>query len=360
MDRNEGSKMRSRFLIYGSYGYTGELIAGLAAERGHEPILSGRNRQRLEAQASRLGLEHRVAALCDPGALEKALDGIFAVIHCAGPFAHTSKAMADACLKSGTHYLDITGEISVFEALAARDEEARKAGILFLPGVGFDVVPSDCLAAHLAGRLPTATRLVLGFQGVGGRLSHGTATTMAENLHRGGLVRKDGKLTPVPAGWKKRRIDFGRGPVEAMTIPWGDVSTAYHSTGIGDIEVYMAAPRLLRTVALASRFLGPLLGTSPVQAFLKAAIRRQPAGPSLEERKKGVSLLWGEAQDESGARVQARLEGPEGYTFTARSALIITEKLLETETPPTGFQTPSKAFGPDLVLEIEGVNRFDL
>ena len=98
-----------------------------------------------------------------------------------------------------------------------------------MPGVGFDVVPSDCLAVHVKHRLPGATRLALGFQGRGG-FSRGTLTTMAENAHRGGVIRRDGRLTRVPACWKTRTIDFGRGPVVAMTIPWGDVFTAFIST----------------------------------------------------------------------------------------------------------------------------------
>ena len=200
-----------------------------------------------------------------------------AVLHCAGPFAHTSRPMADACLRVGTHYLDITGEAAVFEALAARSAEARAAGVMLLPGTGFDVVPSDCLAAHLKRRLPSATRLALGFQSLG-RLSRGTATTMAENVHRGGLVREGGVLRRVPTAWKVRAIDFGCGPVKAITIPWGDVSTAYHSTGIPNIEVYMAAPLGRRLAARASRYLGWLLGSRAVQAIPQAADSRRPAG----------------------------------------------------------------------------------
>lgn len=166
--------------------------------------------------------------------------------------------MVESCLRTRTHYLDITGEIAVFEALAAQDGEAKAAGIMLLPGAGFDVVPSDCLAAHLKARLPSATRLILGLRGLG-RTSRGTATTVVENIHRGGLVRHNGVLTPVPAAWKTRQIDLGRGLVTAVLVPWGDVSTAYYSTGIPNIEVYMALPTLLRRLMVLSRYLGWLL-----------------------------------------------------------------------------------------------------
>src|SRR4029077_2442530 len=167
-------------------------------------------------------------------------------------------------------------EIAVFEALAARTTEAAAARVMLLPGAGFDVVPSDCLAAHLRRRLPTATRLALGLQSLGGRLSRGTATTIVENISRGSMVRENGKLRSVPAAWKTRVIDFGNGPVKAMNIPWGDISTAFYSTGIPNIEVYMAAPFRTRVPARESRYLGWLLGSALVQRQLK---RRIQAGP---------------------------------------------------------------------------------
>src|SRR5262245_60401783 len=236
------------FLIYGANGYTGALIARAAVVRGHRPVLAGRNAETLAALAAELGVEYRVFALDVPGQVAAEISGMQAVLHCAGPFAHTYSPMADACLHAGVHYLDITGEVAVFEGLVARSAAAQAAGVMLLPGVGFDVVPSDCLAAHLKRRLPSATHLALGFQSLG-RVSRGTATTMAENIHRGGLVRRDGVLRRVPAAWKTRVIDFGTGPVKAITIPWGDLSTAFHSTAIPNIEVYMAAPLGMRLAA---------------------------------------------------------------------------------------------------------------
>jgi short subunit dehydrogenase-like uncharacterized protein len=182
---------------------------------------------------------------------------------------------------------------------------------------------------------------------------------MTENVGRGGLVRRGGVLTPVPAAWKTRLIDFGRGPRKAMTIPWGDVATAFHSTGIPDIEVYMAAPFAVRAGSWATRVLGPLLATTTAQAFLKRRIRAGSPGPSDEERARGKGLLWGEATDDAGHKVEARLTTPEGYTLTALTALLIVSKVLAGNAP-AGFQTPSTAYGPDLILEIEGVVRVDV
>jgi short subunit dehydrogenase-like uncharacterized protein len=344
------------WLIYGANGYTGVLIAAEAVSRGLRPVLAGRSAAVGEL-AGRLGLPQRVFGLDDPAALRAGLAGMSVVLHCAGPFSHTYRAMADACLATGVHYLDVTGEVAVFEGLAALDAAARTAGVMLLPGVGFDVVPSDCLAAHLKRCLPTATRLALGFQARGG-FSRGTATTMAENLHRGGLVRRGGRLQRVPACWRTRTINFGRGPRVAMTIPWGDVSTAYHSTGIPDIEVYLAAPWPQRLVARLSRWFGWLLGSAPVQRWLKRRIRSGPPGPSDEQRARGTTLLWGEARDEAGRGVVSRLRGPEGYTLTALAAVRVVERVLGGQAA-AGFQTPSRLFGPDFVLELPGVVRAD-
>ena len=347
-----------RFLIYGATGYTGELTARTAAARGLKPVLAGRNPAALEPLAKELGFEARAFPLDDRAALDLGLAGIDVVLHCAGPFAHTSKAMADACLRTKTHYLDITGEVVVFESLHARDAEAKAAGILLLPGAGFDVVPSDCLAAHLKRRLPSATHLTLGFQSTGS-LSRGTATTMIEGIDKGGLVRRDGKLKRVPSAYKTRAIDYGRGPRVSVTIPWGDVSTAFHSTGIPNIEVYLAAPAASRIGMKLSRVFGPLLGSAPVQRFLKARVRAGAAGPSAEARARARCYLWGEAVDAHVGVATSRLQTPEGYTLTARSSLAIVERVLAGGVP-IGFQTPSLAFGPDFVLGIEGVSRQDL
>src|SRR5687767_10206871 len=255
-------------VIYGSTGYTGRLIVAEALARGLRPRLAGRNASAVRAQAEEHGLEWKVAEIDDAAALDSAIAGATVVLHCAGPFAHTWRAMSSACLRARAHYLDITGEIAVFEGLAARDAEARAAGVMLLPGAGFDVVPSDCLAAHLARRLPNANRLTLAFRALGGA-SRGTLTTMVNGLGNQGAVRRDGVIVPVPPAWRTRKIDFGDGvPLDATTIPWGDVSTAFHSTGIPNIEVYMSMRPSMRRAVVVSRWLGPLLRSAAVQRYL--------------------------------------------------------------------------------------------
>jgi len=342
-------------LIYGAYGYTGRLIVELAVSRGLSPIVAGRSEASLQPLAEHTGLELRAFELSDPEALRGALAGVGAVLHCAGPFVHTHKAMVDACIATGTHYLDITGEVEVFEALARRDAEARAAGVLLLPGVGFDVVPSDCLAVYLAQALPEASRLTLAFVGLG-QISHGTARTVAENLGSGSAVREQGRLRVIPQGSRRRIVDFGALRCETTAIAWGDLSTAYRSTGIPNIEVYMGMPRSqLRGLGVV-RMLAPVLASRPVQALLRARIDASITGPDAAERAAGRAHLWGEALAADGRSVSARLHTPDGYALTADAAVTIASRVVAGE-GGVGFQTPALAFGPDLVLELEGVER---
>jgi short subunit dehydrogenase-like uncharacterized protein len=345
------------FMIYGANGYTGALIARAAIRQGMRPILAGRRAEQIAALAGELGLPQRVFALDAPAGIDDAIRGNALVLHCAGPFKQTSRPMADACLRTGAHYLDITGEEDVFETLAARDADAKAAGVVLLPGVGFDVVPSDCLAAHLKRRLPTATRLALGFQGAG-HMSRGTALTVLESLPHGGVVRENGILRRVPAAWKTRVIDFGNGPAKAITIPWGDVATAYFSTGIPNIEVYMAVPWGTRVAARLSRGFGWLVGSNLVQNWLRRRIAASPPGPTEAERGKSQTYVWGEATDDAGRMVVARLRTADAYDLTVQTALAVVARVLNGAIAP-GFQTPAMALGADFILEIEGVVRVD-
>ncbi len=354
-----GDPRSTRWLLYGATGYTGTLIARMAVQRGLRPILAGRNPNNVQALAVELGLESRAAALDHPTAVDAMLSGVALVLHCAGPFIHTFRPMVESCLRTRTHYVDITGEYPVFEALAVCDTPARAAGIMVLPGAGFDVVPSDCLAAHLKRRLPSAAYLTLAFYGRRTRPSRGTALSALEHAPRGGRMRRGGILTPVPLAGEDRRIDFGDGPVTAVAIPWGDVSTAYYSTGILNIAVYAALTPGLRRLAGVGRYLSWLLRVPGVRPGIRWSIMRWPPGQTDAERARAASLLWGEARDAAGRRVISRMRGPGGYTFTALTSLAIVQRVLAGRAP-AGFQTPSLAYGADFVLEIEGVTREDL
>jgi short subunit dehydrogenase-like uncharacterized protein len=348
----------SHILIYGATGYTGRLIVEEAVRLGLRPVLSGRNPVALRELAAPHGLETRPATLEDPRALDAALGGLRAVLHCAGPFHRMAQPMLAACLRQRVHYLDITGEIAVFERMAASDVSARAAGITVLPGAGFDVVPSDCLAAHLHARMPDAVALELAFTG-GTGLSRGTATTMVEGIALGGAIRRNGHILRVPSAYATRDIDFGDRLRHCVTIPWGDVSTAFYSTRIPDIRVYTAVPKRSVRMMQLTRPILPLLGTAPVQRLLKARIAARTPGPSAERRAGARSRLWGEVRDAAGRRMVSRLVAPDGYSLTAMTAVAAAVRVAAGGIA-TGFQTPSSAFGRDFILAFPDTHREDV
>lgn len=347
------------FLIFGSYGYTGQLIVERAVREGIRPILAGRDERKLRAQAEKYNLEYRAFSLNETAKLDSALLEVNAVLHCAGPFVLTFRQMTEACIRTKRHYVDISGEIEGFEALAGMSEEAKRAGIMLLPGGGFDVVPSDCLAAYLKGRLPTATHFRLFLRGVGGGVSRGTARSAIENMHRQGRIRRDGVITPVPPAWQILEQDFGRGPVKVVSVGWGDVSTAYYSTGVPNIETYFVFPRVAIRFLKLSRTIGPLVYSRPVRNLLKWLVGFAiPPGPTQRQNENGFSLMVGEMRDANHV-VRAKLQTPEGYRCTALTAVEIVKRILE-DNYRAGFQTPSLAYGADFIVGFDGVKREDL
>ncbi|MFT5917141.1 MAG: short subunit dehydrogenase-like uncharacterized protein [Flammeovirgaceae bacterium] len=343
-------------LIYGSYGYTGRLITQCATDRGLKPILAGRNEGKLKTQAEKYHLSYLVFDLSEAEKLKNALQKVELVIHVAGPYSHTAETMLNACLETKTHYVDITGEIEVFEWMASQNERIKKAGIVAISGAGFDVVPSDCLVSYLKSKMPDATHLQLAFKGVG-ELSRGTALTMIENIDRGGMIRQDGKLKSVRAGYKTKVIKLGSKEVQTVSIPWGDVSTAYHSTGIPNIIVYTAVDTPSLLFIKSTNVIGKLLSFSPIQNFLKKQIEERIKGPNEKTNQQAKSHLWGKVRNAKGESLEARLETPEAYWLTGQTAVASAKNILATNLK-SGFYTPSSAFGADFIMEFEGVKRF--
>jgi len=349
------------FLIYGSYGYTGQLVVERAVKEGLRPVLAGRDEKKLRTQAEKYNLEYRAFSLDETTKLDSALNEVDAVLHCAGPFVLTFRQMAEACIRTKRHYVDISGEIEGFEELAKMSDKAKQAGIMLLPGGGFDIVPSDCLAAYLHKKLPTATHFRLFIRGVGGGVSRGTARSGIENMHRQGRVRREGKIVQVPPAWQVLEQDFGRGPVKVVSIGWGDVSTAYYSTGVPNIETYFAVQPLAISLLRITRTLGPLLYTRTVRNLLQWIIGwANPHGPSPKQNETGFNLMVGEMRDaNTGQIVRAKLRTPEGYRITALTTIEIMKRILNDEYK-TGFQTPSLAYGSDFIMQFKGVEREDM
>ncbi|WP_144395137.1 saccharopine dehydrogenase family protein [Pleionea sediminis] len=340
----------SKILIYGAYGYTGQLIIDEALRHNLNPIIAGRSADKLSAL--NYPLERRVFNLDNVESIIKQLSDIDILIHCAGPFSSTAAPMMQACLASKTHYTDITGEISVFELAQSFSDKANNSNIVICPGVGFDVIPTDCLASQLKEKMPDAKYLSLGFD-TSSRLSPGTAKTSVEGLGQGGKVRSDGIIKSVPLAYKSRTIDFGNGSKNAVTIPWGDVSTAFYSTRIPNIEVYIpVSPRGAKKMRRLN-WIRPILKMPFVQRYLKKQVGNTTKGPDASKRKNQGTYVWGEVINENGKILQARIKTANGYSLTASGAIEIARFLIGYNGTGGAF-TPSTLINNQLVHQLEG------
>ncbi|MEY4538439.1 MAG: hypothetical protein RLZZ306_196 [Bacteroidota bacterium] len=341
------------FLIYGASGYTGKLIAELSVKKGLKPVLAGRTESKIKPLAKQFGLEYLIFGLDNSEEVVQNIANFPLVLNCAGPFSRTAKTLVQACLRSKTHYLDITGEIEVFEMIKTHDSEAKINGVILLPGVGFDVVPTDCMAKYLSLRLPHASHLELAFTSVGGSISHGTLTTMIESLGNSGFARENGIMVSKPTGYKGKMIDFGKLNQFAITIPWGDISTAYSTTGIPNIETYAGASEAAYNLMKLQSLFNPILQTKLVKNLLQKYVDNKITGPNENHFQNGKSLIWGKVTNAKGETVEAKIETLEGYRLTAEASVLITQKVLELK-GISGYKTPAGLFGHELILEIEG------
>lgn len=342
-----------RWLIYGAYGYTGRLITEAAADRGLKPTIGGRNQAKTDELARQLGLESHAFALETVEQVAGEVDGYELVLNCAGPFSRTAETLVQACISKGIHYLDISGEPEMFERHFARQEQAAKAGSVLIPGVGFDVVPTDTLAANLVKKLgQQPDTLELAFYGEGGG-SAGSAKTVLEMMSGKCLVRRNGKITRVALGKYRMRVRFSDREEWCVSIPWGDVSTAYHSTGTPNITVYMAVPRAAGIMMRLFSPLMPLLSRPAIQRSIFRKIEDGPAGPEPEERNRGFMRVWGKACASSDRCVEGTIDTVQGFNFTIDASLLCVTKLLATNLPG-GCYTPTQAFGYELAMEIDG------
>jgi short subunit dehydrogenase-like uncharacterized protein len=385
-----------------------------AVRRGHRPVLAGRDPARLRALAEELAgrdpgelaaeighppseprnvgpappadaagartplLPWRAFPLDDPAALEEGIVGVDAVLHAAGPFIHTAAPMVEACLAAGVNYLDVTAEIPVFERVFDLHDEAKRRGIVLLPGVGLGVVPTDAAAALLAEVVPAASRLELALHSPG-KGSAGTMRTIVEGIPVGLLVRRKGRLVAARPGARefRRRVDFGP-PAEAgpmagrlggsrsvAPFTWGDLSTAVRSTAIGEVTFYMARPRRqVRLLPVALPILRTLLSGRALRRVAAWIFARGSGGPDRTERAAGRARIWARVEDPAGHAAEVVLECPHGYRFTAIAGVRAVEEVLARmgEAPGRGDAavgagafTPSTAFGSRWALGLPGV-----
>jgi short subunit dehydrogenase-like uncharacterized protein len=328
------------WMIYGAAGHTGALIAQHARERGHRPVLAGRSAPAISALAGQLGLPHRAAALDDPAALSAAVAGVDLVLNAAGPFLHTAVPLAQACLDAGVHYLDIGNELQVFRALYDLDQRARRAGVVIIPGVGFGVVATNCLARYVSDAVGGAQHLEVAARAASAQPGPGVAASIRDNLPYGGWIRHAGQLQQQPLGSGGTTISLPDGSCRVMPFPTGDLEAAFQATGAPGIIAYSAVPGDSAAVKPESGARQP--GTTD----------RAVAGPAV-----GRSFGWARATGPDGAMAEAWLQTGESYAFTAAASIRAVEETLAQS--PRGALSPAAAFGAGFAFTIPGTTRID-
>lgn len=341
-------------LIYGANGYTGNLVVQEALKQGLKPVIAGRNLEKIEGLAKSLVLEFKVFDLLDIDHVVNNIRGFDVVLHLAGPFRDTARPMAEACLRAGVHYLDITGEIAIMEWMKELDSRAKKSGIMLMCGVGFDLVPTDCVAVKLKTMLPEATNLEIAFLMEGGGISHGTMTTMVGNLGRTSYSLRNHLLIEEPLGKHGKYFDFGTKQQYCFSIPWGDLFSAHESTGIPNITTYVSASKATYYLLQFQQLFNPILRSHWFQKVFQRYIDKYVTGPSMAQNKNGRSYVRGIAFDNEKA-VSVGLAAPESYLLTAIAAIIISKKVLNGNWK-VGFQTPAGCYGWKLIEEVDGVS----
>jgi short subunit dehydrogenase-like uncharacterized protein len=346
----------NKWMLYGAYGYTGKLIVQEAIKRGHKPVLAGRSAEKLVPLAEKLDMDYIILDLKEETLLVDSLNDFDLVFHAAGPYKYTSAPMVKACLKTGTNYIDITGEIPVFEENFKYHDQAKDAGIIIISGAGFDVVPTDCLAKYVSEKLLDATTLDLGITAMSNP-SVGTLKTMLEHYNIGQLVRRNGNLIQLDKV-EVRNIQFSDRERTVRPVTWGDLSTAYRTTNIPNITTYFPLPKKFPNL-LGSLGISPkeMLENKDTKEKVHKWIEENIHGPDEYNRKTSRCYIWASVQNTKGKQVQAWLETMESYQLTAVAGVRSVEKIFAFE--PKGVLTPALAFGADFILEIPETKRLD-
>lgn len=338
----------NKLMVYGANGYSAQLIIEELISKNIRPILAGRNKSQLISLAKKFNCEYRAFDLEDAVLIEKYLEDIHTLLNCAGPFRQTAKELMEACLQTKTNYLDITGEIPVFHLAFSLDQKVKEKGITFLPGVGFDIIPTDCVAKKLSEKLKDASELKLGFLNIGGSISRGTWLTTLEFLGGKGFIRKNSKIVESKIGGQSIKFSKNDFSFCGISIPWGDVYTSFYSTGIPNVEVFLGLPRV---VFIFRNVLLPVVKLFKINFIRRIAhnyISKNISGPSKTMRDSTQTYVWGRAKNENGEMIETAYRFMEGYNLTAKGAAEAAERVLNNSVPPGTF-TPSLAFGSDFM-----------
>ncbi len=349
-------RTEGEIVIYGASGYTGRLIAAELAGRGAPLVLAGRNGAKLEAVAAGLGADAvvRTAAVPvdDPGGLRELIGPAAVVIGCAGPFTLHGTPVIEAAARTGTNYLDTTGEQPfIRDSFDRWGEPAAASGAALVSGFGFDYVPGDMLAALTADRLGHVDELTLAYNVEDLGTTRGTTLSALEMIKGGDVEWRDRRYLPASRRAGRGRFGFpapiglqrvGRYPSgEQITVPRhvevDTVRTVIGLRGLIGAELGPAAAPLMTASGFAM--------ATPLRALAAKVVERLPEGPSESDREKARYTIVCEARTPAGTRTGV-LRGSDVYGITARIIAEGATRMADPGYDRSGALAPSQAFEP--------------
>jgi short subunit dehydrogenase-like uncharacterized protein len=343
--------------VYGATGFTGGLIAAELKRLGADLLVAGRDRAKLERLSEELGgVPFRAVSLDDSAGLWEMLEGCSVLAACAGPFTLHGEPLVEAAVETGTHYLDTTGEQGFMRMVFERyGERARETGAALVPGMGFDYVPGDLIAAITADGMGPLEEIVVAYCVQGFTPTHGTALSGLEIMRGGDVVWTDGEWRDAP-----RSADGGRwrfpdplGEQRTLRYPAGEQITVPRHVETKRVRTLlngMVVPQPLMPLAVTA---SPLLGVAmrtPLRHAMGTAIRRLPAAPSEEDRKACRFTIGCEARGKSGAR-RGAVQGGDVYGLTAASLANAATLCADPAYDRSGALAPAQAFDPAAFLD---------
>ncbi|MFL5843907.1 MAG: saccharopine dehydrogenase family protein [Solirubrobacteraceae bacterium] len=350
-----------RIVLFGASGYTGDLTARALVGRGLRPLLAGRNQDRLTALAGELGgLETQVADVARPDSVRALVQRGDVLVSTVGPFARWGRPALDAAIGGGAHYIDSTGETPfIREVFEHFGPGAQAAGVGLLTAMGYDWVPGNlagALALRDAG--PGATRVDIGYFTRGAMsadgMSGGTRASAAGVMLEPSFAFRGGRLATVRGGASVRSFAVGGKQRQALSAG----STEHFALprvhdGLRDVEVYLGwfgpATRAMQGLALGLTAITKIPGAKGgLSSLVGRAVKGSTGGPGAEARAGTGSVVVAEAKDPSGTVLaSARVEGVNGYDFTAGMLAWAAEAAAGGGLQGTGALGPVDGFGLD-------------
>lgn len=334
-------------LLFGATGYTGRLTAAALARKGASFAIAGRNEAKLYALADDTnGPEVRLASVGDVDSLVAALEGITVMITCVGPFLELGDTAVEAALRSKAHYIDSTGEGTFVARLIERDQEARAAGIVMAPCMGFDEVPAD-VAATLAtedmDRADVTLSYALPRNGSKGTIKSALTITTSE-----GQWIRDGRPVMIRAGQERRWAPMPPplGPKSSIAFPLAEGRLAPLHLDLNSLSTFVTSGTLERMgIEYGLPVLGKVLDTSWGQKLIEMAIQPLPEGPNERQRRSKWTIL---AEASAGRRWRnVAVAGSDVYGLTGELLAAAAMRMAADDFSGAGVNAPVAAVGLD-------------